>query len=85
MYDLLGSQYGGGGGVTGVVGRVSSGRGLGAGSSGSLKMRWTKTEGFFLESLRMVECASADDVLECFREGVKHKVRRQIGLVLSPT
>jgi len=37
-------------------------------------MRWTKTDGFFLESLRMVECATADDVLECFREGVKHKV-----------
>jgi hypothetical protein len=70
VYDLLAGGGGGGGvGVTGI-GRVSSGRGVIPG----LKMRWTKTEGFFLESLRTVECATADDVLECFREGVKHKV-----------
>ncbi|KAK3265888.1 hypothetical protein CYMTET_25459 [Cymbomonas tetramitiformis] len=43
-------------------------------TSSSLKMRWTKADGFFLENLFTSECKSAADVLAFFKAGVKNKV-----------
>ena len=40
-----------------------------------LKMRYTKSDGFFLENLHMVDCTTPEEVLTCFKEGVKHKVQ----------
>jgi hypothetical protein len=37
-------------------------------------MRWTKSDGFYLERLKVVECETPEEVLACFEEGVKHKV-----------
>eukprot|EP00195_Chlamydomonas_chlamydogama_P000098 CAMPEP_0202918878 /NCGR_PEP_ID=MMETSP1392-20130828/74439_1 /ASSEMBLY_ACC=CAM_ASM_000868 /TAXON_ID=225041 /ORGANISM="Chlamydomonas chlamydogama, Strain SAG 11-48b" /LENGTH=371 /DNA_ID=CAMNT_0049612047 /DNA_START=68 /DNA_END=1180 /DNA_ORIENTATION=- len=43
-------------------------------AAGALRMRWSKTEDFYLENLFKVECGSAEEVMNAFKHGVQNKM-----------
>eukprot|EP00798_Chlamydomonas_sp_ICE-L_P027733 gene27733-7379_t len=45
-----------------------------AGFSGALRMRWSKTEDFYLENLFKCECQTAEELMDMFKSGVTNKV-----------
>ena len=42
-------------------------------ASGILHIRWNVQNGFFVESLTVVECTSKDDLIAVLNEGVKNR------------
>lgn len=45
-----------------------------AGGMHGLRLRWSAVRHFYVENLRVLECASPDQVLQHFQDGIKHKI-----------
>ena len=41
--------------------------------SGSLAVRWSSKNGFFVEDLMVVECTGQDDIVAVLHEGMKNR------------